>query len=103
MSRYAAKDKMNDFWSNLKKVAEKSGKIDSIDARIMPKYTGPATSINTRQRTPSREPVSSVRGGIHAPRETVEVFYVDTRDVRGTENPEHNQAGRSMSAIMYEG
>ena len=63
MSRYAAKNKTNEFWTKLAKMAEKSGKIDTIDARINPtKYTGPATSIDTRQRTPSKEVVSHMRG-----------------------------------------
>ena len=49
-------------------MAEKTGKIESIDARLNPRgYTGPATTLDTRPRTPSRESVSHVRGqgGIH--------------------------------------
>ena len=49
------KNKTNDFWSQLTKMAEKAGKIESIDAKLNPvKYTGPATSIDTQKRTPSK-------------------------------------------------
>jgi hypothetical protein len=44
-------------------MAEKAGKIENIDNRLNPlNYAGPATSLDTRKRTPSREVVSHVRG-----------------------------------------
>ena len=45
----AVKNANAEFWTNLTKMAEKAGKIESIDNRRIPnEYTGPATSLDTR-------------------------------------------------------
>lgn len=79
-------------------MAEKAGKIETIDNKLNPLSTdiGPATSLNTRVRTPQK-PLSNVRGqgGI-----TKEMNGVKQREVRGSEHHEHVQEGRSMSAIL---
>ena len=64
LQRYnRSKNQNAQFWSDLTKLAEKAGKIESIDARRNPtNYNGPATGLDTRKRTPSREPLSHVRG-----------------------------------------
>ena len=78
-------------------MAEKAGKIETIDNKLNPLAdNGPATSLNTRVRTPQK-PVSNVRGqgGI-----TKEMNGVKHREVRGSEFHEHVQEGRSMNAIL---
>jgi len=78
-------------------MVEKSGRIATIDAKLNPlSYTGPANSIDTRQRTPSKDIVSHVRGrgGIQK-----SMNGANKREVRGYEQ---SLAGRSMgmSAIL---
>ena len=62
-------------------MAEKAGKIETIDSKLNPLApTGPATSIDMRERTPSK-PASNVRGqgGI-----TSEMNGIKQREVRGS-------------------
>lgn len=78
-------------------MAEKAGKIETIDNKLNQNTSiGPATSLNTRVRTPQK-PQSNVRGqgGI-----TKEMNGVKQREVQGSEYHEHNQEGRSMNAIL---
>ena len=99
LQRYnRSKNQNAQFWSDLTKLAEKAGKIESIDARRNPtNYNGPATGLDTRKRTPSRESVSHVRGqgGIHKA-----MNGVSQREVSGSEQHEHVLEGRSMNAIL---
>jgi len=80
-------------------MAEKAGKIETIDSRLNPNPmspTAPATSIDMRQRTPSAK-TSNIRGqgGI-----TKEMNGVKKLEVRGSEYHERGQEGRSMNAIL---
>jgi len=46
-------NKNSEFWQQVTLIAEKANKIETIDARLGPcNYDGPATSLNTRTRTP---------------------------------------------------
>lgn len=77
-------------------MAEKAGKIETIDCKLNPgKPTGPATSIDLRQRAPRSTSHVRGQGGI-----TSEMNGVKKREVRGSEFHEHVQEGRSMNAIL---
>ena len=68
LNRYRATNKTSEFWGELTRMAEKANKIETIDSKLNPcGNLGPATSIDTRARTPRANNVSHVRGqgGIH--------------------------------------
>lgn len=97
LNRKIATTKTANFWGELTKMAEKAGKIETIDSKLNPlNPTGPATSLDMTKRTPSK-PASVVRGsgGI-----TSEMNGIKKREVRGSEFHEHVQEGRSMCAIL---
>lgn len=98
LSKYRANNKTSQFWGEMTKMAEKAGKIETIDNRRVPnEYTGPATSINTRSRSSHSKPMSAVRGqgGINGA-----MNGVRQREVRGSDTREHIMEGRAMNAIL---
>jgi len=81
----------------LTKIAEKAGKIDTIDNKLNPlNPTGPATSLDTRSRT-RKTSVGHARGQGAI---TKGMNGVSHREPSGSERHEHNQEGRSMNAIL---
>ena len=62
LGRYQAKNKTAQFWGELTKIAQKAGKIESIDERMGYAIQNvPETGLNTRPRS-VRQAVSHVRG-----------------------------------------
>ena len=97
MGHYKKPNKNAKFWGDLKLLAEKQGKIETIDSRLNPnEYRGPATSITTQSKYP-RDSSLNVRGqgGIHKA-----MNGVKQREVRGEEGHEPVLEGRSMAAIL---
>ena len=98
LNRYRANNKASEFWGQLTKLAEKAGKIDTIDnRRVANEYTGPSTSLNTRPRSLQNRPMIAVRGqgGINGA-----MNMVRQREACGSEVREHVMEGRAMNAIL---
>lgn len=97
LGRYQATKKTAQFWGELTKIAEKAGKIESIDERMGYVVKNVSeTGLNTRPRS-VRQSVSQVRcqGRIHQ-----DMYGVKRWDTSTSEAKEHNLEGRSMNAIL---
>ena len=63
LKRVHATKKTADFWAGLTKMAEKSGKIETIDSRLNPNEpTGPFTGLDMRPKVATPRNSSNVRG-----------------------------------------
>ena len=63
LKRVGATKKTADFWAGLTKMAEKSGKIETIDSRLNPlEPTGPFTGLDMRPKIATPRNTSNARG-----------------------------------------
>ena len=96
LHRLRTTNKNAQFWGDLQKMAEKAGRIDTVDNRFNPlNPTGPATSLDTRPRNHVVAP-NAVRG-----QSSIYMMHaVKPGRLGGEEQHERNHEGRSMNAIL---
>ena len=97
LNQKQATNKTAKFWGDLTKMAEKAGKIETIDCRVNPlSPTDQGVGLNTRIRTPQNQKTHiRGQGGIQK-----DMNGDRKREVSGSQHHEHNAEGRLMNAIL---